>query len=96
MNFENKKNLQVPTISTFYGILIQMFWGDHAPPHFHVLYAEYEVLISISTLEVIKGNMPRRALALVLEWASEHRIELLEDWKLCEQNQALKKIPPLE
>lgn len=27
----------MPTISTFYGILIQMFWNDHAPPHFHVL-----------------------------------------------------------
>jgi hypothetical protein len=35
----------MPTISIFYGIVIQMFWGDHAPPHFHALYAEYEVLI---------------------------------------------------
>ncbi|MDF1931795.1 DUF4160 domain-containing protein [Legionella pneumophila] len=59
----------MPTISAFYGILIQMFWGDHAPPHFHALYAEYEVLIDIHTLEVVRGSMPRRALALVLEWA---------------------------
>jgi hypothetical protein len=36
----------MPTISTFYGILIQMFWNDHAPPHFHALYAEDEVLIN--------------------------------------------------
>jgi hypothetical protein len=72
-----------------------MFWDDHAPPHFHALYAEYEVLININTLEVIKGTMPRRALSLVLEWASEHRSELLEDWKLCEQHQVPKKIPPL-
>jgi hypothetical protein len=86
----------MPTISIFYGIIIQMFWGDHAPPHFHALYAEYEVLVNIQTLEIIKGTMPRRALALVLEWASEHRTELLEDWKLCEQNQTPKKISPLE
>ncbi len=86
----------MPTISAFYGILIQMFWGDHAPPHFHALYAEYEVLINIHTLEVVRGKMPRRALALVLEWASQHRAELLEGWKLCEQNQSPKKIPPLE
>jgi hypothetical protein len=85
----------VPTISTFYGILIQMFWGDHSPPHFHALYAEYEVLIDIKTFEIIRGTMPRRALALVLEWALDHRSELLEDWELCTQNQALKKIPPL-
>lgn len=86
----------MPTISAFYGILIQMFWGDHAPPHFHALYAEYEVLINIHTLEIIRGSMPRRALALILEWASLHRGELLEDWKLCEQNQQPKKILPLE
>ena len=30
----------VPTISSFYGIAIQIFWRDHAPPHFHALYAE--------------------------------------------------------
>ena len=86
----------MPTISAFYGILIQMFWGDHSPPHFHALYAEYEVLININTLEVVRGSMPRRALALVLEWASQHRAELLEDWLLCENNQLPKKISPLE
>ena len=86
----------MPTISAFYGILIQMFWNDHAPPHFHALYAEYEVLIDIHTLEVVRGTMPRRALALVLEWAFQHRTELLEDWTLCEKNQSPKKISPLE
>ena len=85
----------MPTISSFYGILIQMFWNDHAPPHFHALYAEYEVLIDIRTLEILEGTLPRRALALVLEWAQEHRAELLEDWELCSQNQMPKKIRPL-
>ena len=65
--------LRMPTISVFYGILIQMFWRDHAPPHFHALYAEDEALIDISTLEMIQGSLPKRALALVLEWANEHR-----------------------
>lgn len=86
----------MPTISMFYGILIQMFWGDHAPPHFHALYAEHEVLIDIRTFEVIRGSMLRRALVLVLEWASQHLSELLEDWILCEQNKSPKKISPLE
>jgi hypothetical protein len=66
----------MPTISSFYGILIQMFWRDHAPPHFHALYAEHEAQIDIRTLEVIEGDLPKRALALVLEWASENRTEL--------------------
>lgn len=86
----------MPTISAFYGILIQMFWGDHAPPHFHALYGEYEVIVNIRTLETLKGFMPRRALALILEWASLHREELMEDWKLCEMKQMPVKIEPLE
>lgn len=85
----------MPTISVFYGILIQMFWQDHAPSHFHALYAEDEALIDIRTLEVIEGRLPRRALALVLEWAAEHRAELMEDWDLCAQMQTPKKIEPL-
>ena len=85
----------MPTISMFYGILIQMFWNDHAPPHFHALYGEFEALIDIRTLEVLEGQLPRRALALVLEWAQEHRAELMEDLDLCTRNQPLKKIVPL-
>ena len=85
----------MPTISVFYGILIQMFWRDHAPPHFHALYAEDEALIDIRTLEVIEGRLPRRALALVLEWAAEHRAELMEDWDLCARMQTPKRIEPL-
>ncbi len=85
----------MPTICMFYGIVIQMFWTDHAPPHFHALYAEDEALIDIQTLAVLKGALPRRALALVLEWASEHREELMEDWDLCARMQTPKKIAPL-
>ncbi len=86
----------MPTICTFYGILIQMFWQDHAPPHFHALYAEHEALIDIRTLEVIGGSLPRRAHALVLEWAQEHRAELMEDWNICTRREPPKKIAPLK
>lgn len=86
----------MPTISMFYGILIQMFFNDHAPPHFHALYAEYEVIINIKTLAVMRGKMPQRALVLVLEWAQLNRDALLTDWELCEKNQMPKKIPPLQ
>ena len=47
-------------------------------------------------LMVIEGKLPRRALALVLEWAAEHRTELMEDWKLCRANQLPNPIKPLE
>ena len=86
----------MPTISVFFGIVIQMFWREHGPPHFHALYAEHEALIEICELRVIRGSLPRRALALVLEWAVEHRQALQEDWDLCRQLKHPKPIPPLE
>ena len=66
------------------------------PPHFHALHSEYEVLIDIRTMEILEGHFPKRALSLVLEWTSEHRKELMEDWELCAQNQMPKPIKPLE
>jgi hypothetical protein len=59
------------------------------------LYAEFEALIAIQTFEVIRGELPGRAMALVLEWAQQHRQELMEDWELCIQNQMPAKIRPL-
>lgn len=85
----------MPTISVFYGILIQMYWDDHSPAHFHALYAEHEALIDIRELRVLRGSLPRRALALVLEWASDHREQLAEDWELCSKHQRPKPIDPL-
>jgi hypothetical protein len=70
--------------------------GEHNPPHFHALYAEHEALINIQTLEVIEGKLPRHTLVLVLEWANEHRTELMEDWNLCRAKQLPKAIKPLE
>ncbi len=86
----------MPTISVFYGIVIQMFWRDHAPPHFHALYAEYEALIDLRDFRVIRGALPRRAMALVLEWAADHRDELMEDWSLCSRMLTPKTIEPLK
>jgi hypothetical protein len=85
----------MPTISCFYGIVIQMFWRDHGPPHFHALYGDDEVLIDLRNLRVMRGSLPRRAMALVLEWADENRVELMEDWNLCSQLQPPKPIKPL-
>jgi hypothetical protein len=76
--------------------VIQTFWREHAPPDFHALYGEHEALINILTLEVIAGKLPRRALALTIEWAAEHRSQLIEDSDLCQARQQPKKIPPLE
>src|SRR5256712_4909429 len=62
----------MPEVSRFYGIVIKIFYDDHNPPHFHAEYGEHEVLVSISTLAILSGSLPARALGLVTEWASLH------------------------
>jgi hypothetical protein len=72
---------EVPTISRFYGITIRMYFADHAPPHFHAVYAGAEAVIAIATGEVLRGAFPERALRMVREWASIHRDELAANWE---------------
>jgi len=86
----------MPEISRFYGIVIQFFYQEHLPPHFHATYGEYKVQIDIKNLSVLKGEMPRKGLNLVLDWAEIHKNELLELWILSEQEKPLPKIEPLK
>ncbi len=85
----------MPRISQFYGILIAMYYNDHAPAHFHARYGEHEATIVISTLETLSGQLPRRAMALVLEWAAAHRTELFNNWEKARQGLPLDPIEPL-
>jgi len=84
----------MPEISRFLGIVIKMYFDDHNPPHFHVLYGEYEAAFSIDTLEVIKGKLPPRVSGLVVEWAELHRNDLKKNWELL-KDKKFNKIKPL-
>lgn len=86
----------MPEISRFLGIVIKMFFDDHNPPHFHAEYGESAALIDIRHLSLFSGALPPRVLGLVIEWATLHRQELLEDWEKAQAQQELKKIAPLE
>jgi len=84
----------MPVISRFYGIVIKMYFqqSEHNPPHFHVVYGEYIGAINIHTLEMLEGDLPPKALALVREWAQINKDELLDIWN----TQQFRKLPPLE
>jgi hypothetical protein len=62
----------MPEISRFYGIVIQIYYGDHFPPHFHVSYAGQTAMFDIETLALIEGSLPARARGLVTERATLH------------------------
>jgi hypothetical protein len=85
----------MPEISRFLGIVIRMYYADHAPAHFHAEYGEYQVKVFIET-GVVEGRFPRRALAHVIEWCGAHRQDLLEDWNLAVARRPLRPVPPLE
>ena len=85
----------MPEISRFLGIVIRIYYRDHAAPHFHARYGAQAVVVDIAT-GAVEGRFPPRVLRLLLEWYSLHRAELLEDWRRAEQRKALLPIDPLE
>ncbi len=86
----------MPTISEFFGIVILMFFDDHAPPHFHARYGGDEAVIQIHPIGVLRGKLPPRALSLVIEWAQKHQKDLIREWNCAANNKKLHKIPPLD
>jgi hypothetical protein len=85
----------MPEISRFFGIVILMYYNDHAPPHFHARYGSERATFSIENAAVMNGRLSPRALGLVTEWATLHRVELLEDWDLARAQSPLNRIEPL-
>ncbi|MDR0642778.1 MAG: DUF4160 domain-containing protein [Treponema sp.] len=57
----------MPELSRFLGMAISIYFDDHNPPHFHVLYNEYEALIAINDLTALKSSLPSRVLGLAME-----------------------------
>ena len=85
----------MPEISRFLGIVIGMFYSEHGAPHFHAVYGGYEISVDIES-RAVQGEFPRRALRLVLEWASLHESELQANWNLARRGEPLNRIAPLE
>ena len=85
----------MPEVSRFYGIVVQIFYSDHAPPHFHAKYAGREILVSIQDMTVLEGRLPPRALGMVMEWAAIHQTELLDAWNRAQQHESPGKVAPL-
>ncbi len=84
----------MPMISSFYGIIIKMYFrqADHNPPHIHATYGEYTGEIDIQSGLMIDGDLPSRAVSLIKEWVNIHKDELLNIWN----TQNFIKLPPLK
>lgn len=84
----------IPSISTFYGITIYMYFlaSEHNPSHIHAYYGGYNATIVIETGEILEGKLPNNVLKLVREWLGLHKEELQQMW----DTQEFRKITPLD
>ncbi len=88
----------MPTISMFYGIIVQIFFKDndgHFKSHIHIRYQGFKASVSIEDGELLAGNFPPKQLKLVQAWIEIHKEELLADWDLASKGEQPFKIEPL-
>jgi hypothetical protein len=88
----------MPEISRFLGIIIRMFPEtgiQHHVPHLHVYYQDEKASYRIDNGELLAGSLPRRQQRLVEAWIELYQSELLEDWRLLDAGEPVKRIPPL-
>lgn len=86
-------------LSMFYGIIVSMYYFDqqrHHVPHIHVKYQEQEVVLSIPDGNVLEGELKRNKMKLVQAWIEIHQEELMANWELASQGEAIFKIDPLK
>ena len=86
------------TIAMFFGIIIRMYYApkEHNPPHIHVYYNDYVIIMNILDMGIIGGEIPTKQLRLVLAWMEMHQEELLANWKLCQNGEKPFKIESLK
>lgn len=86
----------MPVISTFFGIVIRMFYREHGVPHFHAEYQGQQATFTNSG-EVLAGSISSRtALRLIQEWTLAHRAELEANWNRARAGEPLERIAPLD
>jgi hypothetical protein len=73
-----------------------MYWNEaaHARPHVHARYAGQAASVDFAGA-VIAGSLPRRALALVAEWAALHESEPAANWERARREEPLEPIGAL-
>ena len=85
----------MPEICRFLGIVIQIYYDDHNPPHFHARYGDKKGSFEITSLNMLEGNLPIKVRSLVTEWADQHKEELMKDWEMAQMGNVPNKIEPL-
>lgn len=86
----------MPVISTFFGIVVRMYYQEHGVPHFHAEYQGQQATFRMDG-EILAGAIgSRTALRLIREWSLAHGDELRANWEKARAGEPLDRIPPLD
>ncbi|MBI2213038.1 MAG: DUF4160 domain-containing protein [Acidobacteria bacterium] len=72
----------MPIVSTFFGIVIRMYFDDHGVPHFHADYQGEQASFDFSGRLIAGGIRSKTARKLIREWERLRASELSENWEL--------------
>ena len=86
----------MPVISTFFGIVIRMFYREHGVPHFHAEFQGQQATFTFDG-EILAGSLAsRNAQRLIKEWSLAHGRELDANWGRMKSGEPLERIAPLD
>ena len=86
----------MPVVSTFFGIIIRMFYREHGVPHFRAEHQGQQATFTFDGEILADSIRSRTALRLIKEWALEHEKELNANWDKARAGEALERIAPLD
>ena len=83
----------MPTISSFYGIIIVMYLRnkEHNAPHIHAITQDFAAPFLIATGEIMEGEFPPKEKAMVKEFVLKYQTEMNQMWDTAQDI----KLPPL-
>jgi hypothetical protein len=86
----------MPIISTFFGIVIRMYYQEHEPPHFYAEHQGQQAKFDFDG-EIVAGYIrSANARNLIRQWALSRRPELESNWQKMKAGESLDRIEPLE
>lgn len=74
------------------GVTIMLYANEHPPPHFHAKIAEFQAVIDVKSLKIIRGRLPPNKTGPVIEWATIRQNVLTEAFEAVRNR---KKIEPI-
>jgi hypothetical protein len=61
-------------------LVIRVYANDHLPPHFHAIALDFEALIEIETLTIMRGHLSPQMQRAVMSWATRNRALIAQEW----------------